>query len=253
MKLIEEEHSLDDAYFNMGIDGKRLQVPDASRPEKARSIELVDESFFYNEHCVDEVCLTDPKEGPKFITYIEGLVRTSPSYKVLTRHLRYTRKLNRCSIYQNIYHRYDAMVELHHYPFTLWDIVHAVAKKMAILEGDEYFFPMNKDFALAKEVLRLHFASYVTLIPLCATWHDAYHGGCLFIPLDKVLPSYKKFNIEFRPFLSDCAIEKLRIMDEMTREHRIKGEADIPMGSKLMVTRVTIDGQDMISIKEKVA
>ncbi len=243
------ESSVKDIQSIMPYKIGKLASYEEEAPITGVTIDLEDEPFFYNEHCADEVCISDPKEGPKFIKYIEGLVRTSPSYGNATKYIRYTRKLNRCCIYPNIYHRYDAMVELHHYPLTLWDIVYAVCKKYAVLEGDEYFVSVKDDLKIASEVLLLHFNEHVSFVPLSSTWHDGYHGGVLFIPLDKISPEWKNMMKDYGEYMSECAKSKISLMEEMTLNHRNSGKSDIPKAASPHTTNITIDGREMILIR----
>ena len=76
-------------------------------------------------------------------------------------------------------------LELHHYPFTLFDIVQGVLRhEYGILSDREpvYKRPVNL-FKVAEKVMKLHYQGVIGLIPLSLTAHELAHNGDIFIPL----------------------------------------------------------------------
>ena len=76
-------------------------------------------------------------------------------------------------------------MELHHYPFTLFDIVQGVLRhEYGILSDREpvYKRPVNL-FKVAEKVMKLHYQGVIGLIPLSLTAHELAHNGDIFIPL----------------------------------------------------------------------
>ena len=66
---------------------------------------------------------------------------------------------------------YAIKIEIHHYPFSLYDIVRIVYKKRCYFNE-----PMNVEL-VAKECTMLHYQLLVGLIPLSSTAHQLFHAG----------------------------------------------------------------------------
>ena len=90
--------------------------------------------------------------------------------------------MNQCSFLQvSNNDAYKIKIEIHHYPFTLYDIVCIVYKKR-VANYESLDVEM-----IAKEVTMLHYKLLVGLIPLSVTVHQLVHEGKLFIPVQNVL------------------------------------------------------------------
>jgi hypothetical protein len=220
-------------------------------PVDLRVIEIGQEPFFYDDHISDIICLSDPKQGIKFISYIEGMVRSSPSYTDMVTYCRFVRKMNRCAILRNIYHRHDATIELHHYPLSLFDITRAISMKMAEEAGDSEYFDIDRDIELGKRIMEAHFDNKVTLVPLCSTIHEAHHEGLVFIPLDEVDDNWRRFVEEYDRFLPEPAHAKIKVIEDITAKMVNRGENKIPLAVKPMITEVQIDGVNVPIIKKE--
>ena len=82
---------------------------------------------------------------------------------------------------------FDIKIEIHHYPFSLRDIVEIVIRKR------EYYKESLSVQMTAKEVMMLHYKLIIGLIPLSQTVHELAHSSRLFVPSDKVLGRYCKY------------------------------------------------------------
>ena len=74
---------------------------------------------------------------------------------------------------------------MHHYPFTLFDIVQGVLRhEYGILSDREpvYKRPVNL-LKVNEKVMKLHYQGVIGLIPLSLTAHELAHNGDIFIPL----------------------------------------------------------------------
>ena len=98
--------------------------------------------------------------------------------------------MDRCAFFQQISSKEDkhVKVEIHHEPFTLYDIVNVVLQKF--IDSGE---PLN-DLLIADEVLELHYANLVGLIPLSKTVHKLVHNSTkVKIPINMCYGNYDEF------------------------------------------------------------
>lgn len=149
------------------------------------------------EYFTQDWDLTDFKQLNRFFFTVERIIRQSHLYKKMINFLREHVDLNCCSFYKNINNidTNSIHIEIHHEPFTLFDIVNIVyAKRLALHE------PITEN-TVAKEVMWNHYRMAVGLIPLSETVHELVHNGFLFIPTTSVFGYYKKFYEDYEPFI----------------------------------------------------
>lgn len=111
----------------------------------------------------------DDKIFNKFVKSVEKLVRGDRSYLTYVGAIKDTEDNLAKDVVLNNLRSTDATIELHHHPFTLYDIVSIVAL---------HNFNNNIDFtsfSLAKEVIALHYSNMVGLAPMCTTTHELAH------------------------------------------------------------------------------
>jgi len=77
--------------------------------------------------------------------------------------------------------------------------------------SDTYFFD---SFLIASEIMRLHYAGYIGLVPLTKTLHEMAHAGKLFIGLENVFGNFQKFFVDHREFLQPEHIAALKYMND---------------------------------------
>lgn len=162
----------------------------------------------------DYVLLND-KDKVKFIKMIERIVRSSLEYKQYIRFLKDEIDMTECSFFNNVNNKNGSKVsiEIHHEPFTLFDIVQIVTEKY-IRTGTE-LNPLD----IAEEVMILHYKNHVGLIPLSITVHQLVHDGKLFIPLQNVFGKYTKFIEEYRSIIETLDVNNiLRTKFEMSKD-----------------------------------
>ena len=110
-------------------------------------------------------------------------------YKEYIRFLKRNTDFRRCTILKGLNtnngKRYS--IELHHEPFTLFDIVETVLNKREML--GEKIEPLS----IADEVMALHYDGKVGLIHLSTTMHQLVHDDKIFIPLQYIYQSYNEF------------------------------------------------------------
>lgn len=150
------------------------------------------------EYDIQDWNLNDEKSLNKFFFTVERIVRQSHSYKKLINFLREHVSMNACAFYKNINNidTNSIHIEIHHEPFTLFDIVNIIYYKRLSLHE-----PLTEN-QIAKEVMWNHYRMTVGLIPLSETVHELVHNGFLFIPTTKVYGYYKQFFNQYEPFIN---------------------------------------------------
>lgn len=159
--------------------------------------------------------MDDEKDYEKFIADTERLVRRSFEYKNLLKYLRENCGMNKCAYLKDVSNAEDfsIKIEIHHYPFSLYDIVDAVTKKRM------YYKEYISVEAVGKEVMLLHYRTMVGLIPLSETVHELFHNNKLFIPVDRVFGRYNLFVDYYRPFIDEKKLDALDRIEKYTREN----------------------------------
>jgi hypothetical protein len=131
------------------------------------------------------------------IKYITRMVRTTFEYKEYIQILKNYLNVDRCAYYEGYSIKNGFTLEVHHSPFTLFDICEIVCNK---------HFSLNnyiETFKVTEEVVLLHFEFKVGLVPLNPTAHQLVHSGSLVIHPELVLGSWKEFEEEYRSYMSE--------------------------------------------------
>jgi len=157
--------------------------------------------------------LTD-RDKVKFIKKIEQTVRSSMEYKEYIAFLRKYIDMTQCSYFNNITKKDGAKVsiEIHHEPFTLFDITQIILEKW--IQNEQKLNPI----LIAEEVMKVHFQNKVGLIPLSITVHDLVHMGKVFIPLQSVKGEFIEFLQEYEPYISQDLLDMLEIKLSMSKD-----------------------------------
>ena len=142
--------------------------------------------------------LTDDRERNAFIKKCEKIVRNSYEYKEFVEFLKSYMDMRECAYFANV-NNYDSRnikIEIHHAPFTLYDIVDTVLRKRAT-EGQSISL-----LKVCDEVMGLHYMGYVGLIPLSATVHSLVHSGSISIPLRNVFGNFHVFYTQYQNYMN---------------------------------------------------
>lgn len=188
-------------------DGIQIQNTNLANVVKVISPEI--------EPCnINCYCLEDDKEKEKYIRDVETQVRRSFEYKEMIKYLREYMGMDRCAFLEDVNNRetYGIRIEIHHYPFSLRDIVEIVMRKR------EYYRESMELQMVAKEVMELHYKLMVGLIPLSQTVHELAHSSRLFIPSDKVLGRFDLFVSYYKPFCDTQQLEVLSRIEKYSEE-----------------------------------
>lgn len=165
--------------------------------------------------------MMDPKEFKSYIKDLERVVRTSFEYSQMIAYLRENLDMNKCSFFENVIKTdgySNIRIEIHHSPFTLYDIANTVYNKRCALRE-------STDIEMvAKEVMYLHYTLMVGLIPLSETVHELVHNQYMFIPVQKVMGNYESFFQNYEPYITpdvkdtfNRIIEYSKTYDESTQ------------------------------------
>jgi hypothetical protein len=143
--------------------------------------------------------LDNKKDKDKYIKTVERMVRSSMEYHTLIDYLKNIMGMNFCSFYhrfsRDLYSRTKLSIEIHHEPFTLYDIV-AIVLNDTLSRNPDNFRPSM--FDIAEEVMEMHYRGYVGLLPLSKTVHELVHSGKVFIPLQFIDTGFNNFLHEYK-------------------------------------------------------
>ena len=133
--------------------------------------------------------ITNNRARNKFIKQIEKLSRGSDEYKEYIKFLKTKMHMDRCYVNPTIVSangkKYS--IELHHEPFTLYDLV-----DIEIMRREKEGVDLDK-FSIAEAVMALHYDGLVGLIPLSKTQHELVHSSKVFIPLQHIYQDFYKY------------------------------------------------------------
>ena len=123
-----------------------------------------------------------------------------------------------CSFLENVSCRDNTKVriEIHHSPLTLYDICLAVFKKR---QANHENISIN---GIAEEVMWLHYAGWVGLIPLSATVHEMVHNQYIFIPTTVVRGNYQSFINAYYNYIDPDTLDSLDNAEQATKDYNSK-------------------------------
>lgn len=152
----------------------------------------------YSKPRYPEYEIEDDKSYTKFIKKVERYIRTSLEYKEYINFLKSEINMNQCSLFKNIDRTElsGMSIEIHHSPFTLYDLTSIVTSKHSETEG------RLNPILIAQEVMDIHFRGMVGLIPLSVTVHQLVHSGDIFIPIDKVYGNVLEFINTYKQYFT---------------------------------------------------
>jgi len=171
----------------------------------------------FSDYSSIEYIESDQKEKIQFIRYIESLSRHSMELKQYITFLKENLDMTKCAILNNV-DAESATIELHHFPFTLFDIVRIVVDKAIYYKSD------ITSFDLVSEVVRLHYEGLVGLVPLSATAHELAHSGKIILSLRSVHGKWDKFVEQYRQFISEEDISRLKFLIRSSSNSNITTE-----------------------------
>lgn len=154
---------------------------------------------------IQDYDIFDDKDFKKYIMDIERIVRQSVEYRQFVNYLRENMNMNKCSFFENVSNSdtFKIRIELHHHPFTLYDIVLTIFNK-------RLFYKESLEVEMvAKEVMYVHYFLLVGIIPLSETVHELVHNQVLFVPLDRVMGNWEEFINMYGEWIPPETMEKI--------------------------------------------
>lgn len=186
---------------------------------------VIDEPPAYDRYDFD---LADDDDFKKYMKELERTVRGSFEYRQMIDYLHENVEMNKCSYFENIntMDMRKVRIEIHHEPFSLYDICLIVyRKRVAFHESLEICH-------VAKEVMYHHYNMWVGLIPLSETVHNLVHNGYIFIPCDKVFGHWQEFEDRYKPYMLP---EQIDCLDKLKEASRTTNEDYKTLLSKQMI------------------
>ncbi len=176
----------------------------------------------------------DEAELNKRIKYIEKLVRSSYEYKELIKFLKEEIDMNKCAFFPDLNREDGITLEIHHAPFTLYDITAIILNETRVNDAN------MSPFAVADKVMQAHFNGLVGLIPLSYTVHKLVHNGDVFIPLTHVHGNVKRFYELYSAYMTE---DQLSVLERNVREtNLLNAENYHPTVLERRYTYLEIDG-----------
>ena len=220
-----------------------MDYPIQQKEFENTQIMIMDNIPPYNTEDYD---LFNEKDFKKYIDDIERMVRSSREYREAVQYMRKFINMNTSLFFKNINNIETAKIkiELHHHPFTLYDIVITVFNKRSRLQE-------SLDIELvAKEVAYLHYFLVIGLVPLSRTEHKLVHNQALFIPLELdgkpiVLGDYNKFVEMYERDIPEDTMIRFNTYKELTKNYNQAINTEI---LKISPTYLQLPGSDNQSL-----
>lgn len=184
------------------------------------NIELKNIDGYYTERYYFTDYYDDAKLK-KLIKGIEKAVRGSNEYAKYIGFLHGTLGLTNCAVLGHIAGSKEVTVEMHHYPFTLYDIVYFNVMKR-ILNKEKI-----NTFLVAREVLQDHYDNLIGLVPLSLTVHQLVHAGEIFVNINSIYGDVNGFVEKYNIAMNDDIIERYNKIVEMSEKNTAYSETNI--------------------------
>jgi hypothetical protein len=159
----------------------------------------------------------NPKARTKFIKDLESIIRSSAEYKRFIKFLRTEALMNYCTIMKKMPEDVIKKItlEMHHYPFTLYDIVETVLERHLVNDLD------FSRLSIANEVMDLHYNLKVGIVPITKTMHELAHSRNVKISMKDVFGDYTKFMEFYKFFIPSEKKLEIEELENMTEEYLV--------------------------------
>lgn len=158
--------------------------------------------------------LEEEKDYKNFILDCKKNIRRSFEYRQMIKYLRENMGMDKCAFIQGVSNNdtFDIKIEIHHYPFSLEDIVEIVLKKRM------YYNESIEIQMVSKEAMELHYKLLIGLISLSETVHELVHKGKVFVPLDSALGRPDVFITYYKPFCTTEQLDTFNRIEKYSKE-----------------------------------
>jgi len=147
----------------------------------------------------------DFKEKAKYVKYLERQIRGSLELKAYLSFIKEHAEMNDCAIFAGV-SREDCRIEIHHFPFSLFDITRIVLDD-ALANNEDV-----SSFTIVSRVVLEHFLGNVGLIPLSLTAHELAHAGQITLSLKSVTGNWQNFVRKFSYVMTQEDLDKLQFL-----------------------------------------
>lgn len=160
------------------------------------------------------VVIMSDKDKLNVINQIERAVRSSSEYRQYVAFLKKEIDMTQCAFFHNVNNKdgKKVSIEIHHEPFTLFDITKIV------LESWQTQMKKVNILKIAEEVMQLHYQNKVGLIPLSLTVHELVHSGKILIPLQNVYGDFVSFLEEYDHYITEDLRDTLEKKFTMSKD-----------------------------------
>jgi hypothetical protein len=164
------------------------------------------EKFYFED-------IYDSDKIKKFVNGIKALVRGSDEYSQYIHFLKEDVGLRNCAILGNISDT-DALIEFHHYPFTIHDVINLSVSRHILLNKK------FNSFTIIEDVINDHYNNIIGLVPLSTTVHELAHAGEIFINLNtQVFGDLNAFIKKYAIAMPDDLIDKYNKLVEYSNQN----------------------------------
>ena len=182
-------------------------TPEPSNNELSSTVSFKDTDKFdgYAKFESLEYLKEDYKAKAKYVKYLERLVRGSMELRDYLSFLKENAEMNNCAIFAGV-SREDCRIEIHHFPFSLFDITRIILDD-ALANNEDV-----SSFAIVSRVVLEHFLGHIGLIPLSLTAHELAHSGSITLSLKNVTGDWQAFVKKFAYVMTKEDLERLTFL-----------------------------------------
>ena len=209
-ELVEDASTLEENIKSLDVDNN------AGDPIISADTDLFEIKFSQAESILDD------SDRKKIIKASERQIRSSFEYSKYLGFLKNEMNMVRCSFFSKI-DADRATIEMHHYPFTLFELCDIVMSKQ-LADGKRV-----TTFSITNEVLKLHYAHLVGLVPLSVTVHQLAHAGKIFINIAQVFGNVAEFLTRYREHIDPELLMKLAKVIYLSQKNAAPIEDDQTM------------------------
>ncbi len=174
------------------------------------------------------------KKEMNYIKYIERLIRSSYEYRQYIGILKSHMDLTQCRFISDAdISETKVSLEMHHYPFTLFELV---SFHKDFIEEKEGISASWNPFKIANDIMKMHYEGKIGLVPLSLTAHELVHEGYLFIPLNEefVFGNWKQCMANI--LVNDETKTRLEMLEKLTEGVKDRKDLDLDVLKHIQTT-----------------
>lgn len=158
---------------------------------------------------IDDIYYTNVEDST--IKNIESLIRSSYEYDKIVLLYKNVCNLDKSTYFPRFNLRDGYKLELHHSPFTLFEIVQTICNKQLYTNGK------FSDFSVAEETMLLHYENKIGLMPVDPTSHELIHSQSLTVHPSIPIGDWKLFIKEYSEYMEDSLLEKIKNLEKLEK------------------------------------